>query len=193
MRSPALIKTVPLFFRVEKRKAEMLLRLRSVLTSTVAAIFVVATELSISWNHITGVQDLNSAGQLIPFFLGVVIFLHVPWTYYKERRAARAEAARRPPQPPREDPDERSGQVKKKYYVTDPQRYQQQPTSYYPPGDPSMASTSSYTISNSLSMPSPQYQAPPPRQPVLNAYTISDAMRVGSPAEISSSPSYRSN
>ena len=154
------------------------------LTSAVAAIFVVATELSISWNHITGVQDLSSAGQLIPFFLGLVIFIHVPWTYYKERkkrRAAEAEIERQ--RPPGADPRARFKRVKK-YDVTDPHSYQQQqpmelpPQPFQPPSP-----TSSYTIANSFSMPSPQYQAsPPPRRPNSNSpYTIANNLAVPSP------------
>jgi len=43
----------------------------------VASIVTAATELTIKWNMITGVNDLTSAGQLIPFLIGVALVLRV--------------------------------------------------------------------------------------------------------------------
>lgn len=40
---------------------------------------IVQVELTISWNHITGLQTLSSLGQLIPFILGVGGLLQVLW------------------------------------------------------------------------------------------------------------------
>ena len=43
----------------------------------VASMVTVATELTIKWNLISGVNDLTSAGQLIPFLIGVALALRV--------------------------------------------------------------------------------------------------------------------
>lgn len=40
---------------------------------------IVQVELTISWNHVSGLQDLNTLGQLIPFILGVGGLLKVLW------------------------------------------------------------------------------------------------------------------
>lgn len=40
---------------------------------------IVQVELTISWNHISGLQNLNTLGQLIPFILGVGGLLKVLW------------------------------------------------------------------------------------------------------------------
>ena len=40
---------------------------------------IVQVELTIAWNHISGLQNLNTLGQLIPFILGVGGLLKVLW------------------------------------------------------------------------------------------------------------------
>ncbi|KAF2108511.1 hypothetical protein BDV96DRAFT_605573 [Lophiotrema nucula] len=45
--------------------------LNSVSKFIVASTIVIATELCIKWNRITGVNDINSAGQMIPLVIGV--------------------------------------------------------------------------------------------------------------------------
>jgi hypothetical protein len=45
--------------------------LQTLANLVVASTVVAATELTIQWNNITGVGDLNSAGQLIPMLIGV--------------------------------------------------------------------------------------------------------------------------
>jgi hypothetical protein len=38
---------------------------------------IVSVELTISWNKLTGVDTLNSTGQLIPFIIGIVALLQL--------------------------------------------------------------------------------------------------------------------
>ncbi|KAH7316961.1 hypothetical protein B0I35DRAFT_434308 [Stachybotrys elegans] len=56
--------------------------LRSTITGMVAIIIIIATELTLSWNDVQGVDELDSAGQLIPFFIVIAVLLHVLWAYY---------------------------------------------------------------------------------------------------------------
>jgi hypothetical protein len=51
--------------------------LDSIIGITVATTIVIGTELTIKWNNIASVQSCNSAGQLIPLFLGLAAFLRV--------------------------------------------------------------------------------------------------------------------
>ncbi len=57
------------------------------ITTAVAIVVIAATELSVSWNNISGVSDLGSAGQLIPFTLGIMVFVHVLWEYWNKEPA----------------------------------------------------------------------------------------------------------
>jgi predicted helicase len=43
-----------------------------ILTVLAIAYFILSIELTISWNRITGVYNIKSTGQLIPFIIGVV-------------------------------------------------------------------------------------------------------------------------
>lgn len=47
--------------------------LNSVVSLVAASVVVTATELTITWNGLTGVSDLDTAGQLIPFLIGLSI------------------------------------------------------------------------------------------------------------------------
>jgi hypothetical protein len=49
------------------------------------SILVIGTELTIQWNEIKGVQQLDSVGQLIPFCLGTGGLLRVIWAAVMER------------------------------------------------------------------------------------------------------------
>jgi hypothetical protein len=59
---------------------------------TTASIVVVATELTIKWNHVTGVNTLSSAGQLIPFVIGLGVVVRVLYVWLKPK-----------PRPPRKE------------------------------------------------------------------------------------------
>ena len=39
--------------------------------------FVLAVELSLCWNSVTGIYDIGSTGQLIPFIIGLLSLLRV--------------------------------------------------------------------------------------------------------------------
>ena len=45
----------------------------------IVVVLIVQVELTIAWNHISGLQNLNTLGQLIPFILGVGGLLKVLW------------------------------------------------------------------------------------------------------------------
>jgi hypothetical protein len=61
-----------------------LLKIQSVIETVIATTVTVATELTIRWNFITGVHDLKSAGQLIPFVIGISLVLHVLYVFIKD-------------------------------------------------------------------------------------------------------------
>lgn len=48
-----------------------------------ATTVVVATELTIEWNHITAVNTISSAGQLIPFVIGLGVVVRVLYVWRK--------------------------------------------------------------------------------------------------------------
>lgn len=54
---------------------------QSVVTATGV---VVATELTIKWNNVTGLNSLDSAGQLIPFVIGLGILVRVFYVFSRE-------------------------------------------------------------------------------------------------------------
>lgn len=49
------------------------------------SVLIIATELTIQWNEISGVKELTNVGQLIPFCLGVGGLLKVLWSAVFER------------------------------------------------------------------------------------------------------------
>jgi hypothetical protein len=51
--------------------------MQSSVNTIVATAVAVATEFTLSWNHITDVQDLGSAGQLIPLVIGGGLIIRV--------------------------------------------------------------------------------------------------------------------
>jgi hypothetical protein len=54
-------------------------------TFSVCSVLVIGTELTIQWNYISGVQNIESVGQLIPFCLGVGGLLKVIWAAVMEQ------------------------------------------------------------------------------------------------------------
>ena len=53
-------------------------RVLSIVTSfLVIAWFVLAVEFSLRWNSVTGIYDIGSTGQLIPFIIGLLGLLRV--------------------------------------------------------------------------------------------------------------------
>lgn len=71
---------------------QLLNMVQSVATATVV---VVATELTIQWNDITGLNSLDSAGQLIPFVIGSGILVRVIYVF--SRAGYRPPSTRRRP------------------------------------------------------------------------------------------------
>jgi hypothetical protein len=62
----------------------------------VASVVVLATELTIKWNGLRGVNSLSSAGQTIPFIVGVGSLVRIFYVYAKpkiQRRFGSGESA----------------------------------------------------------------------------------------------------
>jgi hypothetical protein len=51
--------------------------LRLAISFIVAILVITATEITIVWNNLSNVNDLSSAGQLIPLLIGAFILLRV--------------------------------------------------------------------------------------------------------------------
>ena len=51
------------------------------MSACIFAVNVAAIEFSISWNDLGDVNSMKSAGQLIPFVVGIMILLRVIWKY----------------------------------------------------------------------------------------------------------------
>ena len=49
----------------------------------VILISIIAVELTIRWNHITGVDTLNSTSQILPFVLGVGLFFYAFYVLFR--------------------------------------------------------------------------------------------------------------
>ncbi|KAK4241712.1 hypothetical protein C8A03DRAFT_40933 [Achaetomium macrosporum] len=58
--------------------------LQSALNCTVASIIVAATELTIQWNNISGVNDVSTAGQIIPVIIAAGLVSRVVYVYLFE-------------------------------------------------------------------------------------------------------------
>lgn len=56
---------------------ESLQQLRSACNVAVASTIITATELTIKWNKISGVNSLTSAGQTIPLLIGIASILRI--------------------------------------------------------------------------------------------------------------------
>jgi hypothetical protein len=66
---------------IRRRRKILLQDLGIVFNLIVAVIVVAATELTIKWNQIQGVNSLASAGQTIPFAIGVALFIRIWYVY----------------------------------------------------------------------------------------------------------------
>lgn len=53
----------------------------NILRILVASIIITATELTIQWNCISEVNSLSSAGQTIPFLIGIAVVIRVIYVY----------------------------------------------------------------------------------------------------------------
>ena len=51
--------------------------LRLAISSIVTLVIITAIELTIVWNNLSGVNNLSSAGQMIPLIIGAIILLRV--------------------------------------------------------------------------------------------------------------------
>ncbi|KAM3078953.1 hypothetical protein ACMFMF_003879 [Clarireedia jacksonii] len=58
--------------------------LRSAGLFVFVTIIIIAVEVSITWNRISGVGNMNSAGQLIPFFIGLGAILRVFYVGFRD-------------------------------------------------------------------------------------------------------------
>ena len=67
-------------FISSSRKA-FLQNLSIILGLIIAVTVVTATELTIKWNNIQGVDTLASAGQTIPFAIGLASFVRIMYVY----------------------------------------------------------------------------------------------------------------
>ena len=52
----------------------------------VSTVVIVATELTIYWNNLSGVYELGSAGQLIPLVLGSMMLVHTLYRWIRPSR-----------------------------------------------------------------------------------------------------------
>ncbi|PQE12958.1 Beta-ketoacyl synthase protein [Rutstroemia sp. NJR-2017a BBW] len=66
------------------RSNSLLQYIRSAALILFVTIVVIAVEASITWNHISGVGSLDSAGQLIPFFVGLGAILRVFYVGFRD-------------------------------------------------------------------------------------------------------------
>ena len=79
-----------------KNRKKTLQQLQPLSNLVVASVVVLATELTIKWNSLRGVNTLSSAGQTIPFLIGVGSLVHVFYVYVKPmilRRFGRDESS----------------------------------------------------------------------------------------------------
>lgn len=65
------------------RRVDALQKLNLVNNLITATVVVVATELTIKWNHVNAVNSLSSAGQLIPFVIGLGVVVRVLYVWRK--------------------------------------------------------------------------------------------------------------
>lgn len=84
------------------RRVNALQKLNMVNNIVTATIVVVATELTIKWNRITDVNTLSSAGQLIPFVIGLGVVVRVLYVWRKPGpRRSPSSYSQLPPHVPR--------------------------------------------------------------------------------------------
>lgn len=66
-----------------ENQKKTLQKLQPLSNLVVASVVVLATELTIKWNGLRGVDTLSSAGQTIPFLVGVGSLVRVIYVYAK--------------------------------------------------------------------------------------------------------------
>jgi hypothetical protein len=76
--------------RTTERRWRILQFIRTAIALVEAVTIFVATELSIKWNNISGVNSLEPSGQLIPLFISSGIFLRVVWVCISRFRTGEA-------------------------------------------------------------------------------------------------------
>ncbi|KAK4460479.1 hypothetical protein QBC42DRAFT_288478 [Cladorrhinum samala] len=84
---PARNDAEPKSVRVEDRRAK-LASLGSLANLTFAAIVITGAELTLTWNNVQDVSDLDTPGQVISFVLGLVVFSRVVWRWWNGRKPA---------------------------------------------------------------------------------------------------------
>ena len=67
------------------------------MSATDAVIIVLATEMTIKWNNIQGVNNLQASGQLVPLFVSIGLCARVVWVSVRNYRS-RAIVVRIPEQ-----------------------------------------------------------------------------------------------
>ena len=63
-------------------------------TFLIIVALIVQVELTIVWNHMQGLQNLDTLGQLIPFIIGVGGLVQVLWKKWKQVRSGEDEGGR---------------------------------------------------------------------------------------------------
>ena len=71
-------------FLHRRMHVESLQQLRSACNVAVASTIITATELTIKWNKIQGVNSLTSAGQTIPLLIGIAAILRIVYVRLSE-------------------------------------------------------------------------------------------------------------
>lgn len=72
------------FGRISQNRIESLQQFSTISDVIVAAIVTTAIELVIAWNNISGVNNLDTAAQLIPPIIGAAYFLHSIYVWMSE-------------------------------------------------------------------------------------------------------------
>lgn len=50
-----------------------------------AVIAVLSVELTLKWNGVSGVNEVQSTGQVIPLIAGLSVLIYVFWKVYQQR------------------------------------------------------------------------------------------------------------
>lgn len=66
-------------YQIPLKKSTRLWIISAIYHLAIIILIIVQVELTISWNHVQGLNSLTSIGQLIPFILGVGGLLKVVW------------------------------------------------------------------------------------------------------------------
>ncbi|KAJ8127254.1 hypothetical protein O1611_g6383 [Lasiodiplodia mahajangana] len=74
-----------------ERRSRLLPFLNAFIAALALGVTVVAVELTIFWNGLQDVHSVDSAGQLIPLVIGVVVFFRIPYKYFWAEDIEKAE------------------------------------------------------------------------------------------------------